>query len=101
MTSSDREILISINDRVSRLEGEVAAFRTETLQRFDRIERRLDMSEARIEWLQTTVYWGFAIIAFIAAIIPSWHKQDSKELQPPTVITVPVPYIHQEGEKIS
>ena len=78
MTSSDRDILISINGRLERIE--LRLDRVE--QRLDRVEQRLTAVEQKVEALtvkqdilQTSVYWGFAVMglifAFVGIFVPS------------------------------
>ncbi len=89
MTSSDREILISINNeihsintrlerlenRVGLIEQDISTLKTQTQALSDKVS----INTVKIEMLQTSVYWGFAIIAFIAAVIPSWTSRKNSK----------------------
>ena len=73
MTSSDREILIAIDgkvtalgERLDHLEARVAAVE----RRIETLSIEVQHNTDRIDWVQTTVYWGFAMIAFIVGAIP-------------------------------
>ncbi len=79
MTSSDREILISINDkievltrqnvqfdrRISALENEMSAQR----EQLTAIKYELVNTNNKFDMLQTSIYWFFAAIAILAALI--------------------------------
>ncbi|MBQ7168671.1 MAG: hypothetical protein IJR63_02055 [Synergistaceae bacterium] len=88
MTSQDNAQYVTIemfNDGMSRIE-----------RRFDVIERRLDkveqtMTEMRyeirynardIDHLQTSVYWGFALLGIIVALAPSFRREKTEKPQP-------------------
>lgn len=73
MTSSDREILIAIDgkvtvlgERVDRLEARVAAVE----RGVEALSIELRHTNDRIDWMQTTIYWGFALLAFLVGAIP-------------------------------
>ncbi len=126
MTSSDREILISINNeihsintrlnslenRVAIIEQDISTLKTQT----QAISDQVNTNTLKIEMLQTTVYWGFAIIAFIAAVIPSWTSRKNDNEKPIIIQSPPQPHIsysdireivkleiaqHNKDEKIS
>ena len=92
MESTDRGILLEISGRLLRIEGSQG--RTE--ERIAVIEKRLDVLEMelrhqgdRIEWLQTTVYWGFALLGVIAAVVPLLRRDVQAVGQPPQIIMCP------------
>ena len=89
MTSSDRIIYVEIDGVQYMAEGLVLrpAGHDERLgrieQRLDVIEHRLDTLSAglqrntdRLDWVQTTVYWGFALIAFIVGAVPLLQRKN-------------------------
>ena len=88
MTSQDNTVYVTaemFNDATARIE-----------RRFDAVERRLDkieqtMTEMRyetrynardIDHLQTSVYWGFAILGIIVALAPSFRREKTEKPQP-------------------
>ena len=95
MLSTDREILLDISGQIVRINSELQAIRTE--QRSIHEEQRL--LNAKIDWLQHSIYWGFALIGIIAAALALWlsaprakERQSENSSQPtlqPIVINVP------------
>ncbi|MBR0258025.1 MAG: hypothetical protein IJQ58_09835 [Synergistaceae bacterium] len=106
MTSSDREILIAIQgeihalrleqseqgQRLNRIESRITRLETtqeEQEQRLMRMEQRQEsyLTEMRhtndkIDWMQHTIYWGFAIIGIIIALFalrPQEHAPKPSE----------------------
>lgn len=107
MVSSDRVIIIEIDGKTYRLNESGHGFQQEVLNRLDGIESRLGALESRVGAverelgyvrhdqanLQTSVYWGLAVIGiFLAAIavLPSWSRKQEKpdtEVKPDPSIT--------------
>ena len=93
MTSTDREILISINDRVSRLEGDMTELKAEVRVVQDNqvaLARRIDRLDDKFDMMQTSVYWIFAAIGiFLAAatFLPSALSSRNKETPAPAPAT--------------
>ena len=97
MLSTDREILLDISGQIVRINSELQAIRTE--QRSIHEEQRL--LNAKIDWLQHSIYWGFALIGIIAAALALWlpapraKERQSEQAVPsqptlqPIVINVP------------
>ena len=85
MTSSDREILLAIQGEVRELRMIV----DEQGQRITRMEQRqetlameLRHTNDKIDWMQHTIYWGFAIIGIIIALFalrPQEHAPKPSE----------------------
>ena len=88
MTSQDNAVYVTVemfNDGMARIE-----------RRFDALERRLDkveqtMTEMRyeirynardIDHVQTSVYWGFALLGIIVALAPSFRREKNEKPQP-------------------
>ena len=72
MTSNDLIILEAING----LEGKVVNLQTEMNQRFEKLEAEIKdvkyeirLNQNDIAHVQTSVYWGFAIIGVIIAFV--------------------------------
>lgn len=103
MDSTDREILLDISGRLVRIESRVE--RVET--RLDGLESRVAVMEnelrlqsARTDWMQTTIYWGFAIIGVICAFVPLLRREKPTDSpQPPTQIYVYSPQVMTVTER--
>ena len=77
MTSNDNYITVEMfNDGLNRIEEKIITLTqdiNQLNQRFDKLEN-LVMTEIRVNetahsYLQTSIYWGFAIIAFVVAFV--------------------------------
>ena len=89
MTSNDREILIAIQGEVHELRMIV----TEQGQKLMRMEQRqeefaieLRHTNDKIDWIQHTIYWGFAILAIVTALCALWQKHSPNNDNTPAII---------------
>ena len=65
MTSGDNILTVEIfNEGIREIRQEVSELKAEVSN--IRYEQRL--SSAKIDWLQTSVYWGFAVLGVVIAI---------------------------------
>ena len=112
--SFQQEVLKRFDGIDSRLDG-IESRLDKVESRLDKVESRLGAVETsqlhmndRIDWVQTTIYWGFALMGVIAAVYTLWlstpkgSKQNNTPpaSQPIIVQLPPYPY-HQEREKQS
>ena len=119
--SFQQEVLKRFDGIDSRLDG-IESRLDKVESRLDKVETRLGKVESRlgavetsqlhmndrIDWVQTTIYWGFALMGVIAAVYTLWlstpkgSKQNNTPpaSQPIIVQLPPYPY-HQEREKQS
>ncbi len=66
MTSGDNVLTVEIfNEGIKEIRQNVSELKAEVSN--IRYEQRL--SSAKIDWLQTSIYWGFAIIAFVVTFV--------------------------------
>ena len=79
MTSNDNYVTIEIfNHGIQEIKNEISNLRSEI--RDVRYENRLN--SAKIDWLQHSIYWGFAVIAFVVAYVslrPSKKEKSEKQ----------------------
>ena len=64
-----------------KLHSEMNELRSELRSEIRMLDTRVDALGSRIETVQTTVYWGFAIIAIVLAFLPTiqdWRKMFHK-----------------------
>ena len=92
MESTDREILLEINGRLQSLE----AWKSEENTRLGHLEARFGQVEVnqavmhdailvnttRLDGLQNSLYWGFAILGIIIAFVPLWRGRRSESPAP-------------------
>ena len=45
------------------------------------VDANVQVNAAKIEMLQHTFYWGFAILAFIAAFVPLFRRERKEKIQ--------------------
>ena len=72
MTSNDLIIIEAING----LESKIISLQEDMIKRFDNVHTEIQdinyqeqLNTAKIEWLQHSIYWGFAFIGIIIALI--------------------------------
>ena len=94
MISNDSYITIEMfNNGIHEIKAEFQQFRDEFKAEIKVVEDQLMLQNAKIDWLQHSVYWGFAIIGIVIAlisIIPSkketashtseWSERDLRSL---------------------
>ena len=65
----------TFNSGISELKSEIRDVRYET-----------QLNGAKIDWMQTSIYWGFAIIAFVVAFVaifvPYVKREKSEKKEP-------------------
>ena len=64
------ELNAKIDEKFGQLHAEIQAVAVQT-----------QVNVAKIEMLQHTFYWGFAILAFIAAFVPLFRREREKKEQ--------------------
>ena len=64
------ELNAKIDEKFGQLHAEIQAVAVQT-----------QVNAAKIEMLQHTFYWGFAILAFIAAFVPLFRREREKKEQ--------------------
>ena len=103
MESTDRELLLSINGRLITLEAEQSGMQ----ERMNALIQQQERIADRLEWMQTTIYWGFAIIALIVGLFTLWlstpkaRKHEDPPHSPsvqPVIIQIP-PYPQPEARQ--
>ena len=74
------------NELNSKIDGVQSSLRSEmqtgfsTLQtQIQAVDANVQINAAKIEMLQHTFYWGFAILAFIAAFVPLFRRERKEE----------------------
>ena len=79
MTSHDNYVTIEIfNQGINEIKNEISNLHSEI--RDVKYENRLN--SAKIDWLQHSIYWGFAVIAFVVAYVslrPSRKEKSEKQ----------------------
>ena len=73
--------LIEMKADNEKLHSEMNELRSELRSEIRMLDTRVDALGSRIETVQTTVYWGFAIIAIVLAFLPTiqdWRKMFHK-----------------------
>ena len=79
MTSNDNYVTIEIfNQGIQEIKNEISNLHSEI--RDVKYENRLN--SAKIDWLQHSIYWGFAVIAFVVAYVslrPSRKEKSEKQ----------------------
>lgn len=68
--SNDNFITIEVfNNGIKEIKQEISALRTELRAEIQDIRYEEKLNNAKIDWLQHSVYWGFAIIGIIIAFV--------------------------------
>ena len=107
MMSSDHEILIAINgqlqvlgEKVARVEETTAIIRRD----IDILDRRISRVEDKVDMLQNSVYWGFAVVSLVvvfvgifAPMIFARRDNPPAPVNPPQFIMMP-PYVYPKQE---
>ena len=79
MTSNDNYVTIEIfNQGIQEIKNEISNLHSEI--RDVKYDNRLN--SAKIDWLQHSIYWGFAVIAFVVAYVslrPSRKEKSEKQ----------------------
>ena len=99
MTSSDNQQYITVELFNSKMETFIAQIRLDNEQLRNELNSKIDsvrneihaeiqsvaaqvqINAAKIEMLQHTFYWGFAILAFIAAFVPLFRREHKEKEQ--------------------
>ena len=106
MQSNDRNMLL---DSINLYRKDFSEFKSVVLSRLDNIELSQQHLTDRIDWLQTTIYWGFALITVIIALFTLWlstprgsrHKDSvqASQTQPIILQIPPYPYFHEKDKQ--
>ena len=82
MTSNDNQQYITVELFNSKMETFIAQIRLDNEQlrnelraEIQSVAAQVQVNAAKIEMLQHTFYWGFAILAFIAAFVPLFRRE--------------------------
>lgn len=104
MTSQDNQQYITVELFNSKMETFIAQIRLDNERLRNELNSKIDsvqaslhseiqalsaqvnVNSAKIEMLQHTFYWGFAILALIVAFVPMFRRE-RKEKQPEEVLT--------------
>lgn len=99
MESTDRELLLEINGRLVRIETRLdnLEVRVSALEermtrqeiRMDTFETELRHTNDKIDWMQTTIYWGFAILGVAAAYVPLFRREKNEQPAPTPIVIYP------------
>ena len=99
MTSNDNQQYIPVELFNSKMETFIAQIRLDNEQLRNEMNSKIDsvrnelrteiqsvaaqvqVNSAKIEMLQHTFYWGFAILAFIAAFVPLFKREHKEKEQ--------------------
>ena len=99
MTSNDNQQYITVELFNSKMETFIAQIRLDNEQLRNEMNSKIDsvrnelrteiqsvaaqvqVNAAKIEMLQHTFYWGFAILAFIAAFVPLFRRERKEKEQ--------------------
>ena len=91
MTSNDNQQYITVELFNSKMETFITQIRLDNEQlrnelraEIQSVAAQVQVNSAKIEMLQHTFYWGFAILAFIAAIVPLIKHERKEKEQPIT-----------------
>lgn len=93
MTSNDNQQYITVELFNSKIETLIAQIklsneqlRNEIRSEIQAVSTQVQVNSAKIEMLQHTFYWGFAILALIVAFVPMFRRErkDKHKEQPLT-----------------
>lgn len=91
MTSNDNQQYITVELFNSKMETFITQIRLDNEQlrnelraEIQSVAAQVQVNSAKIEMLQHTFYWGFAILAFIAAFVPLIKHERKEKEQPIT-----------------
>ena len=82
MTSSDHEILIEIRNNQIQIRNDQNELRSNQelmMKQINSFEYQLLNVKDRIEILQHSIYWGFAILGIIISLITLWRPRKLQE----------------------
>lgn len=93
-TLSDEEFKQEVLTRLDAMESELLSQRkdiqslTTAMVQFDKTQEGLIHD---VDHVQTTVYWGFALIGIFIAFVSWWRARESKPEPTPSPITIQFP----------
>ena len=70
-----------IDERVGQLNAKIDSVQSSLHAEIQAVAVQTQVNAAKIEMLQHTFYWGFAILAFIAAFVPLFRREREKKEQ--------------------
>ena len=86
MISNDNQQYITVELFNSKMETFITQIkldneqlRNELRAEIQSVTAQVQVNSAKIEMLQHTFYWGFAILAFIAAFVPLFKREHKEE----------------------
>ena len=92
MTSNDNTQYITVELFNSKMETFIAQIRLDNEQlrnelrsEIQAVSAQVQVNSAKIEMLQHTFYWGFAILALIIAFVPMFRHERKEKLQEQTM----------------
>ena len=68
----------------NELNSKIDSVRSELKAEIQSVATQVQVNTAKIEMLQHTFYWGFAILAFIVAFVPLFRHEHKEKVQPLT-----------------
>lgn len=79
------DVQSSLNTKIdgvqSNLHSEVQTGFSALQTQIQTVDANVQVNAAKIEMLQHTFYWGFAILAFIAAFVPLFRRERKEKIQ--------------------
>ena len=81
MKADNEKLRSEVNAAINGMKAENEKLRSELKTEIRMLDTRVDALGSRIDTVQTTVYWGFAIIAIVLAFLPTiqdWRRMFHK-----------------------
>lgn len=75
------ELNAKIDSVQSNLRSEMQTGFSALQTQIQAVDANVQVNAAKIEMLQHTFYWGFAILAFIAAFVPLFRRERKEKIQ--------------------
>ena len=81
MKADNEKLRSEVNAAINGMKADNEKLRSELKTEIRMLDTRVDALGSRIDTVQTTVYWGFAIIAIVLAFLPTiqdWRRMFHK-----------------------